>query len=119
MGELKLAMKHEDAVKLANEINRTAAALKQMKEQLKEYVKDYGSINTGQEVWGFFESTSWNFDRNGLKEIARNMVIDGVDPWEQMTVPKKKLDALGWDDDFLENMGKKNITKRFASRKQI
>ncbi|WP_040980581.1 MULTISPECIES: hypothetical protein [Oceanobacillus] len=117
MGELKLATTHEEAVNLANEINLTESALKQMKEKLKEYVKNNGAIDTGQEIWDFYESVSWEFDRNGLKEVARNMVIDGIDPWEQMTVSKKKLDNLGWDEKFLEKMGQKKITKRFASRK--
>lgn len=117
MGELKLASTQEEAVDLANEINRAEAAVKQMKEQLKEYVKDYGAVDTGQEIWNFFDSVSWKFDRNGLKEVARNMVVDGIDPWEQMTVSKKKIDDLGWDDKFLEQLGQKKVTKRFASRK--
>lgn len=108
---------HEEAVQLANEINRLEAAAKAMKDQLKKYVEENGSVDTGQEVWGFYESVSWNFDKQGLKEVARNIAIEGLDPWELLTLPKPKLTKLGWDEQFLSQMGKKNVTQRFTSRK--
>lgn len=107
----------EQAIDLANEINRYEAALKSMKSHLKAYVSEHGAVNTGEEIWDFYESISWNFDADGLKEIARNIGLEGENPWEVMTIRKPKLDKLGWEESFIESMGKKKVIKRFTSRK--
>jgi len=107
----------EEAVALANEINRLDAAVKVMKAELKKYVEANGPVDTGEEVWDFYKSESWSFDKEGLKEVARNMALEGVDPWELMTVTKTNLNKLGWDESFLEKMGNKKVTRRFTSRK--
>src|SRR5690625_7460955 len=88
-----------------------------MKDELKNYVKEHGAVDTGQEVWGFCESVSWVFDRNGLKEVARNMALEGLDPWELMNVSKTNLNKLGWDENFIGQMGEKKVTQRFTSRR--
>lgn len=108
----------EEAVELANEINRMESALKKMKDELKNYVKDYGSVDTGEEVWDFYDSVSWSFDKEGLKEVARNMALEGKDPWELLSVSKTNLNKLGWEDSYIEQMGKKKVTQRFTSRKK-
>lgn len=107
----------EEAIELANEINRMDSALKIMKDQLKRHVKEQGAIDTGQEVWDFYPSESWSFDRDGLKEVARNMALEGFDPWEFMSVSKTNLNKLGWEDDYLGKLGKKKVTQRFTSRR--
>lgn len=117
MQELKTITYQEEAIKLANEINRLEAALKQMKNELKKYVQEHGAVDTGEEIWDFYESVSWKFDKDGLKEVARNIALEGMDPWELMNVTKTNLNKLGWDDDFLSKLGKKRVTKRFTSRK--
>lgn len=117
MEELKTVVTHEDAIKLANEINRLDSALKQLKDELKKYVKEHGSVDTGQEVWDFYESVSWKFDKEGLKEVARNIALEGMDPWELLNINKTNLNKLGWDDDFIGSLGTKKVTKRFTSRK--
>ncbi|MFC2946777.1 hypothetical protein [Virgibacillus sediminis] len=93
---------HEEAVQLANEINRLEAALKQMKSVLKSYVKEQGGIDTGEEVWDFYESVSWKFDRQHLKELAGEMAMEGIDPWEMLNI----------------KLGTKKVTQRFTSRKK-
>lgn len=107
----------EEAVELANEINRMEAAVKLMKEELKTYVNQHGPIDTGQEVWNYYPSVSWSFDKDGLKELARNMALEGFDPWEFLSVSKTNLNKLGWEDGYLEQLGKKKVTRRFTSRK--
>lgn len=115
--EIDSVATQEEAIKIANEINRLESAVKMMKEELKKYVEKYGAVDTGEEVWDFFESVSWSFDKEGLKEVARNMAIEGLDPWELMNVSKPNLNKLGWDESFLGKMGKKKVTRRFTSRK--
>jgi len=108
----------EEAVELANEINRLDSALKTMKNELKKFVEENGSIDTGQEVWDFYESVSWKFDEEGLKELARIIAFEGHNPWRLMNLPKSNLNKLGWDESYLETMGEKKVTLRFTSRKK-
>ncbi|QKY69349.1 hypothetical protein [Lentibacillus sp. CBA3610] len=108
---------HEEAVQLANEINRLEAALKQMKDDLKTYVKTHGRVDTGDEVWDFYQSVSWKFDRNHLKELAGEMAMEGIDPWEMLTISKATLNKLGWEEQRLSQLGTKKVTQRFTSRK--
>jgi len=115
--EMTNVVSTKEAIDLANEINRLESALKKMKDELKKYVKEHGAVDTGQEVWGFYESVSWVFDRNGLKEVASNMALEGLDPWELMNVSKTNLNKLGWDENFIGQMGEKKVTQRFTSRK--
>src|SRR5699024_6024695 len=103
---------------LANEINRLDSALKTMKSELKKFVEENGSIDTGQEVWDFYESVSWKFDEEGLKELARIIAFEGHNPWRLMNLPKSNLNKLGWDESYLETMGEKKVTLRFTSRKK-
>ena len=107
----------EDAVQLANEINRLEAALKQMKDSLKAYVQVYGSVDTGEEVWDFYQSVSWKFDRNHLKELAGEMAMEGIDPWEMLNISKANINKLGWDEQRISQLGTKKVTQRFTSRK--
>lgn len=107
----------KDAVKLANEINRLEAALKQMKDELKSYVNEHGAVNTGEEVWNFFDSVSWKFDSKHLKELAGEVAMEGVDPWKIMTISKSNITKLGWDEQRLSQLGTKKVTQRFTSRK--
>ena len=108
----------EEAVDLANEINRLDSALKTMKSELKKFVEEQGSIDTGEEIWDFYESVSWKFDEEGLKELARIIAFEGYNPWSLMNLPKSNLNKLGWDESYLETMGEKKVTHRFMSRKK-
>ncbi|OZU89063.1 hypothetical protein CIL03_08590 [Virgibacillus indicus] len=109
---------YEEAIQLANEINRLEAALKQMKDELKTFVKDYGAVDTGEEVWNFYESISWKFSNAELKEIAREMALDGVDPWSMFSISKSNINKLGWEEQRLSQLGTKKVTQRFTSRKK-
>ncbi|MFD2760428.1 hypothetical protein [Lentibacillus juripiscarius] len=108
---------HDEAVQLANEINRTEAALKQMKDELKAYVKEQGGVDTGEEVWDYFESVSWQFDSSSLKQVAREMAMEGIDPWSMLSITKTNINKLGWDEQRLSQLGTKKVTQRFTSRK--
>lgn len=85
--------------------------------KLKTYVKAYGSVDTGEEVWDFYQSVSWKFDRNYLKELAGEMAMEGIDPWEMLNISKANINKLGWDEQRLSQLGTKKVTQRFTSRK--
>ncbi|MFD1362783.1 hypothetical protein [Lentibacillus salinarum] len=108
----------EEAVELAGEIEWAEAAVKSMKDKLKEYVKEYGSIKTSNKVWEMSTTTSWKFDPEALKSISEMMGVEGYNRWELLSLPKKSLDKLGWEDDVLAQYGIKKETQRFTSRKK-
>jgi hypothetical protein len=107
-----------EAVTMANEILRLEATVKEMKNQLKDYVEEYGSVETNDQVWDFNESVSWNFPGDKLKEIMTMIALDGYNPWDMISLSKRSLDKLGWNDDILKQYGEKKVIKRFASKKK-
>lgn len=110
-------MTEKEAIQLALEIERTESALKQMKAELKEYVQVNGELNTGEKVWLLDQSISWSFDADGMKKIAEGLVLEGKNPWQYLNITPATLRKLDWNENVLENYGKKRITNRFVSRK--
>lgn len=108
----------EQAVKLANEIERAEAALKSMKDALKSFVDKYGPVETTDKVWGYYSSVSWNFEPEKLKDMAQAIVLEGLNPWEMLTFPATSIKKLGWEDSVLAQYGTKKETRRFTSRKR-
>jgi hypothetical protein len=106
----------EQAVALAQEIERAEAAVKAMKAQLKEYVAENGPVETDDKVWEIAPVVSWSF--NSLKELATQMVLEGHNPWELLSLPASSLAKLGWSEDVLSKFGQKKETKRFSSHKK-
>ncbi|WP_394237414.1 hypothetical protein [Niallia oryzisoli] len=111
-------MTQAEAVAMADEIVRIEAVAKELKNQLKVYVEKNGSVETKDQVWDFNESISWNFPGDKLKEIMTMIALDGYNPWEMISLSKRSLDKLGWNDDILKQYGEKKVIKRFASKKK-
>ncbi|MEB6549753.1 hypothetical protein MXL46_11715 [Heyndrickxia sporothermodurans] len=108
----------EEAVKLANEIERIEAAAKQMKADLRSYVEQNGPVETADTIWNVNEAVSYKFDAKQLKEVAQHIALGGDNPWDYLGITASNLKKLGWDEAFLAKLGKKTVTKRFASRKK-
>ncbi|PID03766.1 hypothetical protein CSV67_03760 [Sporosarcina sp. P2] len=106
------------AIKLGKEIERVEAAAKAMKVELKAFVDVNGPIDTGDVIWDYSISASWSFNEEGLKELAQNMVLEGVNPWKVLNITASNLKKLGWDDAIVAKMGEKKETRRFSSRKK-
>ncbi|MFD1363162.1 hypothetical protein [Lentibacillus salinarum] len=106
------------AVELAGEIEWTEAAVKEMKNKLKEYVKKHGVLETSDKVWEMSTTISWQFDPDTLRSMSQDIVLEGFNPWELLTLPKKSLDKLDWEEDVLAQYGTKKETSRFTSRKK-
>lgn len=107
-----------EAATMANEIARLEATVKEMKNQLKDYVEKNGPVETNDQIWNFNESVSWNFAGDKLKEIMTMIALDGYNPWEMISLSKRSLDKLGWNDDVLKQYGERKVITRFASRKK-
>ncbi|CAI8948795.1 PaREP8 [Brevibacillus sp. IT-7CA2] len=112
-------LEYQQAVALAKEITRTEAALKQMKEQLKEYVEKNGALNTGEVTFDFYARTSWQFDPEKLKKMMQDFFIEtGANPFEYLKPDATALKKLKWNDEKLAQYGNRvEIGKTFDSRK--
>ena len=106
------------AIELGREIERVESALKAMKAELKAFVDNNGPVDTGDVIWDYTISASWQFDEKGMKEVAQNMVLEGVNPWKMLNITASNLKKMGWDDAVIAKMGEKKETRRFASRKK-
>lgn len=107
----------EQAVKLALEIERTEAALKQMKASIKEFVDSHGALRAGDRMWDYSTTVSWDFDAQRLRELALNITVEGRNPWEFLTLPASAIKKLGWDESALLQYGTKKEGRRFDSKK--
>lgn len=109
----------EEAVKVAQELERAKAVVKQLTEQLKSYVNDNGQLDAGDGIWGFFPGTpSWKIDPGKLKEMTVLMAMEGHNPWELLTLPAPSLKKLNWSDNALTQFGEKKIPNNFGFKKK-
>jgi hypothetical protein len=109
----------QEAINMANEIERYEGALKQMKDALKKFVEANGPVDTGDKVWDFSDSVSWDFAPEKLKELAAEILMMGHNPWELMSIGSRELAKTGLTERALEQYGQKKITRRFASKKSV
>lgn len=107
----------QEALAFANEIERLEGVLKAMKNNFKQYVQTHGPVETSLEKWDIYPTEQWAFNKESTKEIARYLILEGVNPWELMKFKAQDLKDHGWDEEALSKFGTKKITKRFTSRK--
>ena len=113
-----LIKSYQDAVEIANEIERYEATVKQMKDSLKAFVEEVGlPVDTGEKVWDFSSSESWSFSSENLKALASEILLMGFNPWEYLDIGSKAISKLNLTQDVLGQYGKAKTTKRFASKK--
>ena len=109
---------YQEAIDLANEIERYEAAVKQMKEALKAFVEKVGlPVDTGEKIWDFSSSESWSFSPENLKALASEILLMGFNPWEYLDLGSRAISKLNLTQDVLGQYGKAKTTKRFASKK--
>lgn len=104
----------EEAIQVANEIERLESAVKLLKEELRAYVREHGEVDTGEKVWQFRQSVSWNIPPENLKEVARMIALDELNPWEYLGITAKNIRSLGWSDETLSEYGEKRIRNNFG-----
>lgn len=109
---------HAEAIEIAEEIERLEAVLKAKKEQLKAFVNQFGPLEVGGKVWDYYPSISWEFTPEKIKEMAREIAIEGDNPWKYLDISASSLKKLGWGEDALSRYGKKKEILRFGSRKK-
>lgn len=114
MGVIKEEIKTlDEAVQVANEIERLESAVKLLKDELRAYVREHGEVDTGEKVWRFQQSVSWDIPPEKLKEVARLIALDGRNPWEYLNITPAKVRSLDWSDETLSEYGEKRIRNNF------
>lgn len=108
----------EDAIALAQQVDRYEQALKIMKDKLKAFVQLNGPVQANGKVYDFFSSSSWNFEPEKLKAMCGMMVIDGLNPFEYLSLSSTDMKRLKWSDQIFSQYGtKKEGSKSFRSVK--
>ncbi|RKJ13241.1 hypothetical protein D7X33_48795, partial [Butyricicoccus sp. 1XD8-22] len=110
-------MTKDEAVQLAKELERVDSARKQLNDQLKEYVKHNGAIDTGEKIWSFHDTIKWEFTADQLRKLAENIVLDGKNPWELLNITNANLKKLDWTDEAISQFGTKKIGQNFKGVK--
>lgn len=107
----------EQAQALATEIMQLEATVKQLKDQLKEYVDQHGTLQAGGIEWGYRDSISWKIRVENMKEFMQLVAIEGFNPFELISVSATNLKKLGWNDETLGRIADKKVTSSFRSTK--
>ncbi|SOC22021.1 hypothetical protein SAMN05880501_113111 [Ureibacillus xyleni] len=107
----------EQAQQVANEIAQLEATIKLMKDSLKSFVDVYGVVQAGGVEWGYKESVSWKIEPDHMKEFMQWVALEGLNPFEMMTVSATSLKKLAWPEDTLTRIASKKATKSFRSTK--
>lgn len=108
----------QDAVELAAEIERMESLLKTLKAELKRFVDQNGAIETADKVWTYNVAVSWKFHEAGLRNMAEQLAIEGINPWKMITISAANLKKIGWSEEVLSQFRQKKETKRFSSQKK-
>lgn len=92
----------EDAVKLAREIEELEVLLELKKEMLRDYIEEYGEIQTEANVWKLTVVNNWDFDVKKVYDYIRNL---GKDPLEFLNCTFTSLKRLKLSEQELEKVG--------------
>ncbi len=103
----------EEAKTVAAEVFRLEATLKEMKEQLKEWVQNNGSVQVGDRKYQFCPSESWQFSPEGLEEFCFDLQKSGINPWEMLSIGSNQLKKIGWTEEVLANYAKRKTRNTF------
>lgn len=106
-----------EAKSVAAELIQISAAAEQMKDQLKQYVKEYGDLVIGNQVFTFVDTVSWDMSADVMKELFLSLAVDGVNPYDYASISSGDLKKLGYTEDVLLSMGAvKKKQERFGLR---
>lgn len=111
-----IGLNHEQAIKTAEEILRLEAALKKMKDDLKDYVERNSEVVAGGKVWGFSESLTLKLTTEQKREVATLLTMQGIDCWDVLKISTTDLQKVGWTSEDMKNVGTVSYTRRFGTK---
>ncbi len=89
----------------ARETLRVEAALKQMKDRIKEYVQLCGSVELDKKQYVVEKPAYWKWDKNSLSHAFSKMLQEGRNPFELISLNATNLKKLPWTQRDIHNLG--------------
>jgi hypothetical protein len=107
----------DEAIHIANEIERYEGVLKQLKDALKKFVETNGAVNTGEKIWDMFPVVSWDVSDSRL--LAEKIFDKGANPWEFLKVDIKTVLKKGIlsEQELSQHGVNQKVYKRFDGKK--
>jgi tRNA-dihydrouridine synthase len=107
----------DEAIHIANEIERYEGVLKQLKDALKKFVKANGAVNTGEKIWDMFPIISW--DVSDPRLLAEKIFDKGDNPWAFVKIDLKAVLQKGilTEQEAMQYGAKQKLYSRFGSTK--
>ncbi|WAM36640.1 PD-(D/E)XK nuclease family protein [Caldicellulosiruptor acetigenus] len=104
----------EDVIKLAKEIEELENLLELKKEMLRDYIEEFGEVNTGTSVWKLTVVNNWDFDTRKVYDYIQSL---GKDPLQFLNCTLTNLKKLKITEQELEHLGTKRVTYRLTKTK--
>lgn len=108
----------EQAIQVANELERLETVVEHYKTQLKKFVEANGPVETATKVYYIQETLTYKFTSENLKKVAEALVLEGKNPWDYLSITASNLKKAGWNENIIQQYGNKNIYKSFKSKKR-
>ena len=106
------------AEKVAQEILKVEAKLKQYKDRLKNWVETHGPVRAGDKKFVITESHWWKWPNGSLKKAVQLMQKQNINPYKVLTITADGLKYVPWDEETILSLGaQKVVSRRFDSKK--
>lgn len=116
---LKEEINEEEAIALAEEIERIESARQQLREKLRAYIEEYGQVQTKDKVWNVWENESWRANPKSLAQLADYIQHIGENPWDYLSITPANLRKLELEDQILKKIGfEKRCSRSFRAIKK-
>lgn len=104
---------------LAHQIERMEIIVKQAKGNLRKFMEanEGIQISGGTHTWSLGDNVTWEFTGQSLEQLAKIMAIEGINPYEMMTI-NNKAKKVDWIAGLLPQFARANTTKRIKNVKK-
>ncbi|MEM1505740.1 hypothetical protein RG959_20280 [Domibacillus sp. 8LH] len=106
----------QDMAGLAAEIERMESSLKVLKSELKRFVDQNGAVDTADKVWTYNVAVSWEFHESGLRNMADQLAVKGINPWKVTMISAVNLKKSAGVKRCCANLDKKREETLFVSK---
>lgn len=115
---MKDQITEEEAILIAKELERLNSVVNQLKDKLKGYVTEHGSVKTDDNEWNIFPYERFAFDSKAILNLTEYLQYLGKDPFDYLSVNNRELKKLNLKErELIQLGGEKKVTNRFDKRK--
>lgn len=114
---IKEEISEQEAVLLAQELDRLKPVIKQIEEKLKKYCEIHGELKVADGTWRFGTRQVIEADPQGLLQLAEYIKYLGLNPFDYFSINKTSINKLKIPAQNLETIGIKIVEKRGVFKK--